>query len=1036
MYAELNAASAFSFLEGASHPEDLAVAAAAQGLEAVALLDVGGVYSAPRFLRAAREVGVRPLVGAKLPMEDGSRLPVLVESREGYRRLCRLLTDAAFRGKKGSAPVYWDDLAKEGTEGLVALSGDETGPLAYAWKGGGAKGLSAAVSRMQACFPGNRLFLEMQRHRRRGEVRWHRVLLDMRERLGLPVIATGGVLGARREDRLVADVFAALRNHSSLDEAGLHLALNGERRLRSPKEMEGLFADLPECVAEAGALADRLQFTLENLGYEFPAFAVPEGETMESFLRMRVWEGARERYGKISLKVRRQIEHELALIAKLGFCGYFLVVWDLVRFCRSEGILVQGRGSAANSAVCYSLGITAVDPVGAGLLFERFLSEGRKGWPDIDLDLPSGDRRERVIQEVYRKYTRRGAAMTANVITYRGRSVIREVGKAMGLPGEFIGRFSRLHGREGFEGAADFLEKACDAGLPRDHPRAAAFAQVASQVRGLPRHLGQHSGGMVIARGALDSVVPLEKASMPGRSVVQWDKDDCEDLGIVKVDLLGLGMMAAIQDALTEAARRGRPVDLAQIPMDDGPTFDLLCKADTIGVFQVESRAQMSTLPRMQPREFYDLVVEVAIIRPGPIVGELTHPYLERRAGRQPVDYIHEDLRPVLERTLGVPLFQEQILRIAMIMADFSGSEAEELRRALNFFRSPERLERVQKKLRQALVAKGYEAPVVERLTDAVGSFALYGFPESHAISFAMLAYGSAYLKTHRTAEFYAGLLNNQPMGFYSPSTLVQDARRRGIRFLPVSAVESDWNVTVVGDKTLRLGFRVLGEVSQKAMGVLLEERNRKPFVSLEDLLRRVPLNAVERRRLALSGAFNCWTGDRRTALWLAGDDWNGPASGVSLPGLHAPLESSIKLPPMTLLERIAADYESSGVTGGDHPMALVRPRMGGVCRSSDLEELRQGKEVWVAGAVICRQRPGTAKGVTFVSLEDETGIINVIVYPDRLEKMRRSLVEEAFLLFEGKVQKERGVIHVIADRVRALEMAAHLPEEASHDFH
>lgn len=1036
MYAELNAASAFSFLEGASHPEDLARAAADKGLGTVALLDVGGVYSAPRFLRAAREVGVRPLVGAKLPMEDGSRLPVLVQNQRGYRRLCRLLTEAAFRGEKGAAPVYWKDLSAGGMEGLVALSGDETGPLAAAWRNEGEQGLSRELRRLRRIFPRDRLYLEIQRHRRRREAGWHRVLLEMRNRLGLPMVATGGALGARREDRLVADVFAALRHHTNLDKAGLHLAQNGERRLRSPAEMEALFADLPECVAETGALAERLEFTLEDLGYEFPSFPVPDGESMESFLRGQVWDGARNRYGRISQKVRRQIEHELALITKLGFCGYFLLVWDLVRFCRREGILVQGRGSAANSAVCYSLGITAVDPVGAGLLFERFLSEGRKGWPDIDLDLPSGDRRERVIQEVYRKYTRRGAAMTANVITYRGRSVIREVGKAFGLPEEFIGRFSRLHGRGGFEGPEDFLAKAYEAGLPENHPRASAFARVACKVKGLPRHMGQHSGGMVIARGALDSVVPLEKASMPGRSVVQWDKDDCEDLGIVKVDLLGLGMMAAIQDSLAEASRRGRPVDLARIPKDDRKTFDLLCEADTIGVFQVESRAQMATLPRLRPREFYDLVIEVAIIRPGPIVGELTHPYLERRAGRQPVDYIHEDLRPVLERTLGVPLFQEQILRMAMIMADFNGSEAEELRRALNFFRSPERLAIVQEKLRQALVAKGHEQALVERLTDAVGSFALYGFPESHAISFALLAYASAYLKTHRAVEFYAGLLNNQPMGFYSPSTLVQDARRRGLRFLPVSATESDWDVSVVDDRTLRLGFRLLGEVSRKAMDVLISEREKSPFASLEDLLRRVPLNAPERRRLAMSGAFNLWTGDRRTALWQVGDDGCGLNPDLSLPGLRPPIENAVRLPPMTLLERVAADYESCGVTGGDHPMALVRPQLSGVRRSAELAGLRQGERICVAGAVICRQRPGTAKGVTFVSLEDETGITNVIVYPDRLERMRLLLVEEAFLFFEGKVQKERGVIHVIAENARSLGEAATLPEQASRDFH
>jgi error-prone DNA polymerase len=535
----------------------------------------------------------------------------------------------------------------------------------------------------------------------------------------------------------------------------------------------------------------------------------------------------------------------------------------------------------------------------------------------------------------------------------------------------------------------------------------------------------------------LDSVVPLEKASMPGRTVVQWDKDDCEDLGIVKVDLLGLGMMAAIQDSLAEARRRGRPVDLARLPKDDPATFDLLCRADTVGVFQVESRAQMATLPRMRPREFYDLVIEIAIIRPGPIVGELANPYLERRAGRRPVDYIHDDLRPVLERTLGVPLFQEQILRMAMMMADFTGSQAEELRRALNFSRSPERLVRVKEKLRRALAEKGHEPRVVRRLTDAVGSFALYGFPESHAISFALLAYASAYLKTHRPAEFYAGLLNNQPMGFYSPSTLVQDGRRRGLRFLPVCARRSGRDTTVVDDRTLRLGFRMLGEVSRGAVDRLLGERSRRAFASLADLLRRVPLTAAERRRLALSGAFNEWAGDRRRALWEAGDQWSGgPDGGLwSAPAPGGGTEEA-GLPPMSLAERVAADYESCGVTGGDHPLALARPALGNVWSAADLGRAAQGERVEVAGAVICRQRPGTAKGVTFVSLEDETGIANVIVYPDRWERLRLLLAEEPFLAFRGRVQKERGVVHVVADDARPLEEAATLPGQTSHDFH
>jgi len=1036
MYAELHATSAFSFLEGASSPESLAKVAAEVGLEAVALLDAGGLYGAPRFYRAARTYGVRPLVGVKLCLGDGSRLPVLVQNPVGYRAVCRLLTEVAFRGGKGESLVRWQDLEKLGP-GVIAMSGGLDGPLAKAWVRGGCTELEGVVDRLTGIFSREAFYLEIQRHFCRGEAQWHQVLLDIRSEKSLPMVATGGAVAATRTDRLVADVFAALRHHTTLDCGGRRLEANGERRLRSPSEMASIFADLPECVEESSRLAERLEFTLENLGYEFPTFPVPQGETMESFLRIQVWLGARERYGKISPQVRRQIEHELGLITKLGFCGYFLLVWDLVVFCRKEGILVQGRGSAANSAVCYSLGITAVDPVGAGLLFERFLSEGREGWPDIDLDLPSGDRRERVIQEVYRKYGRRGAAMTANVITYRGRSVIREVGKVLDLPEEFIGRFSRLWGNRPFQGRQDFFEKVSEAGLSKGHPRAATFVHLFEKVCGLPRHIGQHPGGMVIAQNHLDSVVPLENAAMPGRSVVQWDKDDCEELGIVKVDLLGLGMMAAIQDSLTEAERRGRPVDLAQLPKNDSATFDLLCKADTVGVFQVESRAQMATLPRMLPREFYDLVIEVAIIRPGPIVGELTNPYLERRAGRRPVDYIHPDLEPVLQRTMGVPLFQEQVLRMAMMMADFSGSEAEELRRALNFSRSPERLQRVQRKLREALESKGHEPDVVDRITESVGSFALYGFPESHAISFALLAYASAYLKVHRTAEFYAGLLNNQPMGFYSPSTLVQDARRRGLRFLPVSACHSQWEVTIVDDKTLRIGFGMLGEVSRSAVERILSERRIRPFLSLSDFLRRVTLNSRERRRLALSGAFNEWAGDRRSALWRAGDSWANLPVSNGLPGFQEQEnDNPAELPRMTLVERVEADYASCGLTAGDHPMAMVRGRLKNVWKAAELEKAPQGQILQVAGAVICRQKPGTAKGVVFVSLEDESGVANLIVYPDCYERSRLTIIEEPFLLCRGRVQKERGVIHVIAENLNRLPLEETLPEGASHDFH
>src|SRR5437763_2434832 len=593
-------------------------------------------------------------------------------------------------------------------------------------------------------------------------------------------------------------------------------------------------------------------FSLESLGYEFPEYPVPTGHTMDSFLRTIVWFGAQQRYAAISAKVKRQLEEELALITKLRFPGYFLIVWDIVNFCREHNIMVQGRGSAANSAVCYCLGITPVDPVSNHLVFERFLNERRKGGPDIDRDLPSGDRREAVIQEIYRRYGKHGAAMTANVISYRGRSAAREVGKALNFSPSIIDRFSHLFANGDFPHTMELEAQVEAAGLPKDHPRMPAFIRLYRAIYGLPRHLGQHSGGMIICQNKLSSFVPLENGSMPGRVVAQWDKDDCEDLGIVKVDLLGLGMMSVMQDAFELCRERGRPLDLAHIPKDDAKTFEMMQTADTIGVFQIESRAQMATLPRLKPKCFYDVVIEVAIIRPGPIQGDMVHPYLARRAGKEAVTYFDERLKPVLERTLGVPLFQEQMLKIAMIMANFSGDEAEELRRALSFHRSEERMNRVSVKLRAAMERKNIASDKIDKIIQAITSFALYGFPESHAISFAILAYASAYLKVHRAPEFYASLLNNQPMGFYTPATIVKDARRHGTHGQPVRVMQSDVHCTVIDDATFRLGFCVVNGLRSEHAERIVKER---PFSSLDDFKGRVPMSKEELRKLALIGA-------------------------------------------------------------------------------------------------------------------------------------------------------------------------------------
>jgi error-prone DNA polymerase len=796
-YIEFHARSAFSFLEGASVPEELIAAAKELNMPAMALLDRDGVYGSPRFHLAAKKNEIKAHIGAEITVQcpksnvqspgkdqipnskfqtlkpktqslkETFSLPLLVSNRTGYQNLCRLITLMKLRvpkhTKPGECAVAPDELA-EYTEGLICLTGGLDGPLAYTLnaraRGGQCPPLNNEDAFKEAqrraewlidVFGKGNVYAELQRHFNRDEEAYNHAIVEIARRLHLPLLATNGVCHASKAQREVADVFTCIRNHVRLETAGRLLATNSERYLKSPKAMKQLFADLPEAIGNTVELSSRLDFTLADLGYEFPKYPVPPGETMTSFLRQRTEEGARLRYtgqhGKPAYeKARTQIEHELRLIGKLELEGYFLIVWDIVRFCKNEGILIQGRGSAANSAVCYSLGITAVDPVGMELLFERFLSEERGEWPDIDLDLPSGDQRERAIQYVYERYGKLGAAMTANVITYRGRSAAREVGKALGFDDETLGRLAGLvHTWEWKDPKDSTARQFRDAGLDLRNPRIRKFFQLYERVQDLPRHLGQHSGGMVICQGQLNSVVPLEPAAMPGRVVVQWDKEDCADLGLIKVDLLGLGMMAALEDSIKLIRDSYKEeVDLAHLPQDDAAVYSALQKADTIGLFQVESRAQMSCLPRLRPQKFYDIVVQVAIIRPGPIVGNMVHPYLKRRQGREEVVYAHPLLEPVLRRTLGVPLFQEQLLKMAMICADFSGGEAEELRRAFGFKRSEARMKEIEVKLRRGMASKGLTSKAQEEIVQAITSFALYGFPESHAASFALIAYASA----------------------------------------------------------------------------------------------------------------------------------------------------------------------------------------------------------------------------------------------------------------------------------------------------
>lgn len=1013
VFHELHARSAFSFLRGASQPEKMMERAAALGMSHLVITDRDGVYGSARAYHKGLEHGVSAIVGAELTMESGGVLPVIVRTRTGYQNLCRMLTRSKLSAPKGEARVSWKCL-EEHAAGLTAHTGDGEGVLHHALNTGDKTTAVEAMHRLCRIFGKEHVHLLIQRHRVRHENIRVRQIVDLAEHLRLPVIASNSPLYALPEGRMLQDAFTCLRHHTHLDEAGLLLAPNAERCLKSGTQMRGLFADLPHALENTARVVETVEFALKDLGYTFPEHEVPDNHTQDSFLRERVEEGARKLYHVITSQVRATLEKELALIAKLGFSGYFLLVWDIVRWARQQGILIQGRGSAANSVVCYCLSITKADPIKSKLLFERFLSEGRGTWPDIDLDLPSGDQREKVIQEMYRRYAPYGAAMTANVITYRGRSSMREMSRVLNLPHDVAERFTDQYANGDFKHTITLQDQLHRAGLADRHPRLSALITLISMVKGLPRHLGQHSGGMVLCTKGLDSIVPLEPASMPGRVVVQWDKDDCEDLGIIKVDLLGLGMMAVLEETVATCAARGHPVDLEHLDLEDPACYELMCKADTVGVFQIESRAQIATLPRLQPKCFYDLVVEVAIIRPGPIVGNLVHPYLKRRKGLEKIECIHPSFAPVLERTLGVPLFQEQILQMAMLIADFSGSKAEELRRAMSFHRSEERMDKALAELRTAMTERNVEPAIQQRIVDSIKSFALYGFPESHAISFAFLAYFSVWLKVHRPVEFYVALLNCQPMGFYSTSTLVRDAKKHGLRILPVCVVCSDLHCTVLADDTLRLGLRQLRGISRSSLEILITQRAHAPWADLDDLLRRCLLSRDERRVLAEAGAFNALGHHRRSALWKV--------EAAPIDDLLTPLEAeeSIPLDAMTAFERMAADYRTTKLTVGTHPMGLVRASiLKKACRAMDLIKKRHKQRVTIIGMVICRQRPGTANGHCFISLEDETGIANAFVPSDLFEKRRLVITQERFLQISGLMQHLDGVITVLAQRIQ-----------------
>jgi error-prone DNA polymerase len=1023
-YAELHAWSNFSFLQGGSHPEELIERAAELGLSAIALTDRDGLYGAVRFAARARQCRVNAIIGSELTFEDGAHLVLLVENERGYANLCRLISAAQMRGSKGDARLRVEDLEIY-NEGLIALSGGLYGRVERALAGQGVRAAVEEAQRLASIFSG-RFYLELQQHLISEETQRNLQLVRIAGRCRLPYVATNAVVYATGDDALVADVLACVRYGTSIAQARAanELRPNAEFHLKPPAAMRRLFAEHPQAIAGTVEIAQRCTFRLERLAGQFPLFPVPEGSSPQRYLRKLVHEGAARRYATpLETRVERQLEYELGLIAKMDLAGYFLIVWDIVREAAALGVLCQGRGSAANSAVCYALGITAVDPIAMNLLFERFMSEERREIPDIDIDFAHQDR-ERVIQYVYERYGRTNAAMVAEVITYRTRSTIRDVGKALGLTLEQVDTIAREF---------DVREQ-----LPEEAGPELLFT-LCRRIANFPRHLGIHSGGMLITRDPLVGVAPVEWATMRDRTVVQWDKDDLQELGLIKIDLLGLGMLSLLREAFTlyrrcldrndawlepvlsEVEGPAVPRDLAlhTIPADDEKTYAMMQRADTIGVFQIESRAQQSMLPRLKPTCFYDIVMQVAIIRPGPIQGQMIHPFLRRRSGLEPVTYPHPKLKAVLERTLGVPLFQEQGMRLAIEAAGFSGGEADELRRAMGHKRSRERMDAMRTRLVDGMIRNGIDRTVAEQLFHMLEGFADYGFPESHAASFALLAYASAYLKCRVPAVFAAAILNVQPMGFYSTEVLVNDARRHGVAIRPIEINASEYWSHVQSDGALRLGFhlvRGLGEAQRQRLENAVAQGS---FAGMLDFAQRTRLEREALENLAIAGAFFPWHASRREAMWaLRGLD-EREASG-ELGALMDVEEPPVRFKPLARRRLAAFDLWSTGVTPAGQVMEHFREMLAaqGVVAAAQLPALAANARCRVGGLVITRQRPGTAKGFVFLTLEDETGVVNVIVRPKVYDTFRRPIRTSSTLIVEGRLQKESGCIDVLAEKV------------------
>jgi error-prone DNA polymerase len=1018
-YAELHCLSNFSFQRGASSTSELFERAARLGYQALAITDECSLAGIVRAWQAAKEHNLPLIVGSEMRIEDGPKLVLLVENLVGYQTLCRLITQARRRAEKGRYRLLREDFDAP-LDGLLAIWLPDNDAGQATW--------------LRACFP-QRLWLGVELHRGADDAARLQHMLEIASSGDLPAVACGDVHMHARGRRALQDCMTAIRHHLPVSEAGAHLHPNGERHLRRREELAELYP--PELLAETLRIAERCTFELGQLRYQYPQELVPAEHTATSWLRELVDQGARARWPDGVPEIARAlIDHELALIAELKYESYFLTVHDIVRWARAQGILCQGRGSAANSTVCFALSITELDPSRSRLLFERFLSLERNEPPDIDVDFEH-ERREEVIQYIFHRYGRERAALTAVVSTYHGAGAVRDVAKALGLPPDQINALADCCGRWSDQPPA--AERLMEAGFDPKNPLLHRVLTLTGELIGFPRHLSQHPGGFVISEQPLATLVPVENATMAERTVIQWDKDDLDLVGLLKVDVLALGMLSALRRCFNLIKRyRGTRWTLATLPQEDPATYRMISRADTIGVFQIESRAQMAMLPRMRPQTFYDLVIQVAIVRPGPIQGDMVHPYLRRRNGEEPVLYASEELVPVFERTLGVPLFQEQVMELAMVAADYTPGEADELRRSMAAWKRHGGLEKHRERLTERMLAKQYPPEFIARIFEQIKGFGSYGFPESHAASFALLSYASSWLKCHEPAAFACALVNSWPMGFYSPDQVLQDARRHGIDVRPVDVCCSDWDCSLEDaggpQPAIRLGLRMIRSFRQADAQRIEAARQAGPFMSVEDLSLRAGLDAVARERLADAGALRDLAGHRHRARWAV--------AGVTpqLPlfaGLSADEEASVSLPLPTVGEDMFTDYATLGTTLGPHPLTLLRGQLKAMrCRSSrELLAAEPGPPISVAGLVIGRQRPQTASGVVFVTLEDEFGLVNVIVWHDLAERQRRPLVQAQLLRVDGHLEAADGIRHVIAGRLTDLSPLLTGLEVRSRDF-